>query len=289
MREKIMADKPRQPWMAGLLTFLSRGLGHVYAGSPKRGLILFAIEQGLLLALGVSTLAYTPDIYSLLLAVVVGIGFTIFCVVDAVKIAKSNQQQYELAKYNRWFVYVGYFVVLSLGVSTIVSEGVKANLVKAYKLPSGSMEPTLLSGDHVLVDRTAKARNPKKGQIIIFEYPEDPTKDFIKRVVAVGGDTVEVKDKQLYVNGKAMKEEYIEHKEIDTIPASQNPRDNFGPIAVPASSYFVMGDNRDRTYDSRFWGAVAKDKVKGIVKSIYWSWDREKFSVRWDRIGMHVQ
>lgn len=284
-----MANKPRHPCIAGLLTFLSRGLGHVYAGSPKRGLILFTIEQCLLLALGVSTLAYTPDIFSLLVAVVIGIGFTAFCVVDAVKIAKSNRHRYELAKYNRWFVYLGYYVILSLGVSTGLSEGVKANLVKAYKLPSRSMEPTLLPGDHVLVDHSAKATSPQKGQIIIFEYPENPTKDFIKRVVAVGGDTVEIKDKQLYVNGKAVKEEYIEHKEIETIPASQNPRDNFGPIEVPGNSYFVMGDNRDITYDSRFFGAVAKDKVKGIVKSIYWSWDREKFAVRWDRIGIHVR
>jgi signal peptidase I len=288
-KEDMVADEPRKPWVAGLLTLVTRGLGHVYAGKPKRGLVLFAIEQCLLIVFGITSLAYTPDIFLLLLAVVVGTGFTIFCIVDAVKVAKANQQHYVLAKYNRWFFYVGYFVVLSLGVSTIVSEGVKANLVQAYKLPSGSMEPTLLSGDHVVVDRRAKAKSPQKGQIIIFEYPEDPTKDFIKRVVAVGGDTVEVKDKQLFVNGKAMKEDYIEHKEVDTIPASQNPRDNFGPKVIPANSYFVMGDNRDRTYDSRFWGAVSKDKVKGTVKSIYWSWDREKFAVRWDRIGMHIQ
>jgi signal peptidase I len=151
------------------------------------------------------------------------------------------------------------------------------------------MEPTLLVGDHVLIDRTKSGRVPKRGDIIVFEYPEDRTKDFIKRVIATGNDTVEVRNKQLFVNGKLMVEPYIVHKESDTIPATQNPRDNFGPKVVPPDSYFTMGDNRDRTYDSRFWGAVPKAKVRGVLKSIYWSWDRENSAVRWDRIGMKIK
>lgn len=284
-----MANKPRKPWIAGVLTLVTRGLGHLYAGSPKRGLILFAIEQCLVIALGISTIIYTPDIYALLVFVVIGIGFTIFCVSDAAAIARKKKDQYELAKYNKWFAYVGYFIVMSLCVSTLISHSVKSNLVKAYKLPSGAMEDTLLIGDHVLVDQRKSAREPHRGDIVIFEYPEDPTKDFIKRVVAIGGDTIEIRNKNLFINGAPVPEPYVVHKEANTIPATENPRDNYGPKVVPAGSYFTMGDNRDRSYDSRFWGFVSKDKVKGTMRSIYWSWDREKGSVRWNRIGKKVQ
>lgn len=284
-----MANKPRKPWLAGVLTLVTRGLGHLYAGKPLRGIVLFGIEQCLLISLGLSTIVYTPDIYVLLLAVVVGIAFTVFCIADAVKIASRNKEQYEQAKYNKWYAYVGYFLVFSVGVSTLVSEAVKSNLLKAYKLPSGAMEDTLLIGDHVLVDQRKSARDPHRGDIVIFEYPEDPNKDFIKRVVAIEGDTVEIRNKALYVNGAPVSESYVVHKEADTIPASENPRDNFAPKVVPAGSYFMMGDNRDRSYDSRFWGFVTKDKVKGTMKSIYWSWDREKGAVRWSRIGKKIQ
>lgn len=97
-----------------------------------------------------------------------------------------------------------------------------------------------------------------------------------------------IKDKELFVNNKPVKESYIVHKEPDVVPASQNPRDNFGPATVPEGSYFMMGDNRDRSYDSRFWGFVEKSKIKGTVKNIYWSWDRKKIEVRWNRIGTKV-
>jgi len=175
--------------------------------------------------------------------------------------------------------------IIILSVSTVV---IKNNVIKAYKLPSKSMEPTLLVGDCILVDRSQLARNPHQGDLIVFKDPKDPTKDFVKRVVAVGGDTVEIRNKNFLLNGKAVNEAYVIHQEADMIPASQNPRDNFGPQTIPADSYFVMGDNRDRSYDSRFLGVVSKHKVEGTVKFIYWSWDREKLSVRWDRIGTNV-
>lgn len=284
-----MADKPRKPWIAALLTLLTRGLGHLYAGKPKRGVILFVIEQLLVVGFALFALAYTPGIYSLVVFVVIGIGFGIFCISDAMKIARAKREHYELAKYNRWFVYAGYFIVLSLGVSPFVSRVVKANLVQAYKIPSAAMAPTVLIGDHILVDKRESAKAPQRGDLIIFEYPEDPTKDFIKRVVATGGDTVEIKGKQLFINGAPAAEPYAVHYEADIIPAAQNPRDNIAPRVVPAGSYFVMGDNRDRSYDSRFWGFVPREKVKGTVKIIYWSWDKEKGSVRWERIGMKMQ
>jgi len=140
-----------------------------------------------------------------------------------------------------------------------------------------------------LTDRSQSARKPNRGDLIVFEYPEDPTKDFIKRVVALGGDTIEIRNKELFVNGKAVSEAYAVHNEANMVPASENPRDNLGSKTIPDGEYFVMGDNRDRSYDSRFWGTVPKSKIKGTVKSIYWSWDKEKFAVRWNRVGVKVQ
>lgn len=284
-----MNNKPRRPWIAGVLTLLSRGLGHLYAGKPKRGLILLGIEYCLLLVMGFFAITFTVQLVSLLLAVMIGLSFTILCVVDAVQIAKEKKENYELAKYNRWFVYVGYYLVLGLGVSSFASEAVKQKFIKAYKLPSAAMEPTLLVGDHILVDQRKSAREPHRWDLVIFEYPEDPTKDFIKRVVAIGGDTVEIRSKHLFINGAPVTEPYVAHNETNIIPASENPRDNLAPRVVPAGSYFMMGDNRDRSYDSRFWGFVPKDKVKGTVKSVYWSWNKEKFTVRWNRLGSKVQ
>ncbi len=282
-----MTNKPRRPWIAALLTLLTRGLGHLYSGSPKRGLILFGIEQCLLIVFAVSVLIIVPNPASLVFALVGGLAFIVFCVVDAVSIAKKHKENYEVAKYNRWFVYVGYVVVLSFLVSTLVSAGVKANLIRAYNISSGAMMPTLLLGDHILVNKLIyKTAEPKRGDIIIFPYPEDPSRAWLKRLIAVEGDIVEIRDKRLYINGKEQSEPY----KINTDSSSfRDPRDNFGPVTIPPGKLFVMGDNRDQSYDSRFWGYVPKDTIEGKVMSLYWSWDKVNREVRWDRIGKPVQ
>jgi signal peptidase I len=210
----------------------------------------------------------------------------VIVVADAIKTARRFQDEYDLRKYNKAIVYIA-IIIFSGIVNTTISEYLKNNIVQAYKIPAGSMKPTLLIGDHILVDRKPSARDPKRGDIIVFEFPEDPEKDFIKRVVAIEGDTVAIRDKQLFINGEAVKESYIVHKESPILP--KGPRDNFELVKVPDSSYFVMGDNRDNSYDSRFWGFVHKSKIRGTAKSIYWSWDRTEMSVRWERIGNKIQ
>ncbi|MBR4741373.1 MAG: signal peptidase I, partial [Desulfovibrio sp.] len=123
--------------------------------------------------------------------------------------------------------------------------------------------------------------------IIIFEYPEDPDTDFIKRIIGLPGDVIEVRDKQLYRNGEAVKESYIQFTDPDTIIAR---RDNFGPITVPANHYFVMGDNRDNSHDSRFWGCVARESIRAKAWRIYWSWGSGGLSsIRWSRITKKVE
>jgi len=186
----------------------------------------------------------------------------------------------------------------SIIIAILLALVIRTFIVQAFKIPSGSMEDTLAIGDHLLVNKfiygtkipfTAisflKLRDPRRGDVIVFEYPEDPSKDFIKRVIGTPGDTVEVKNKQVFVNGKVYLNPHEVHKESDLVPKESNPRDNKDAVTVPPGSYFVMGDNRDRSYDSRFWGFVTSDKIKGLAFIKYWSWDKDKLRVRFGSIG----
>ena len=126
---------------------------------------------------------------------------------------------------------------------------------------------------------------PQRGDIAVFIYPEDKSKDFIKRVIAVGGDTVEVRNKKVFINGEPMDDPHGVHVEDVIYPKSIQRRDNMGPVKVPEGAIFVMGDNRDQSYDSRFWGFVKLEDVIGKAFIIYFSWDSDNSGVRWNRIG----
>jgi signal peptidase I len=175
---------------------------------------------------------------------------------------------------------------------------IRAYFIQAFKIPSGSMIPTLLIGDHILVNksiygttlpfsdnRVVVLRKPERGDIIVFRYPEDPKRDFIKRVIAVEGDVIESKDKVVYVNGKQVNEPYTQHTDNTLRPGGIEPRDNFGQQIVPKGKYFMMGDNRDQSYDSRYWGYVDIKDIRGKALIIYWSWDSRRNWPRFERIG----
>ncbi|MFH1156295.1 MAG: signal peptidase I [Pseudomonadota bacterium] len=185
-------------------------------------------------------------------------------------------------------------------IAVLLALFIRTFIIQAFKIPSGSMKNTLLIGDHILVNKfiygikipftdgtnLIRVSDPKRRDIVVFKYPEDPDKDFIKRVVGVAGDTIEVKNKQLYVNNVLQEDEpYAIHQDGRIIPRQFSARDNFGPFTVPDRSLFVMGDNRDNSHDSRFWGIVDLKAVKGKAFIIYWSWNSEAFGVRWSRIG----
>ncbi len=183
-------------------------------------------------------------------------------------------------------------------VAVVLALFIRTFVVQAFKIPSGSMQETLQIGDHILVNKfiygvklpfisttIIPVKNPRRGDIVVFKFPEDPDKDFIKRVIGVAGDVVECRDKQVYVNHKPLNHDHGIHIDPHVIPGEVQPRDNFGPVVVPENSLFVMGDNRDHSYDSRFWGFVKLSAVKGKAFIIYWSWDKENFGVRWNRIG----
>jgi signal peptidase I len=198
------------------------------------------------------------------------------------KIKKSTFREYAEA------------ILVALALALVI----RTFVVQAFKIPSGSMEPTLEIGDHILVNKFIYGvkipflsihlfplENPQRGDVIVFIYPLDKSKDFIKRVVAVQGDTVRIVNKKLYINGSEVADPYAVYKEDTVFSADVQKRDNFGPVTVPAGCLFVLGDNRDRSLDSRFWGFVPLEDVRGKAFIIYWSWDSLGTTVRWTRIG----
>ncbi len=193
----------------------------------------------------------------------------------------------------------------ALVIAVILALFIRAFVVQAFKIPSGSMKNTLLIGDYILVNKfiygvkvpfseytIIPIKNPKQGDIIVFKFPNDPSKDFIKRVVAVAGDTVEIRSKKVYVNGDVVKSEFAVYSDSRTYsdpnmyPEHFIRRDNLAPNEIPEGKLFVMGDNRDESNDSRFWGLVDVSAVRGKAFIIYWSWNKnKKIGVRWDRLG----
>lgn len=204
--------------------------------------------------------------------------------------------------------------VLTVGIALIVGMLLRTYVVQAYRIPSGSMQDTLLKGDFLLVNKlTYRFSEPKAGDVIVFEYPLNPSKDFIKRIIATEGGTVEVIDKSLYIDGQLAEDRFpSKHSDYQIFPAAYSNRDNFGPFEVPRGQYFVMGDNRDVSQDSREWGFLERKYIKGKAFLIYFSWAddpnaprlsgplsflqvlaydlvRFPWRVRWDRIGRVIR
>ena len=178
----------------------------------------------------------------------------------------------------------------SIVIAVILALFVRTWAVQAFKIPTGSMENNLLIGDHLLVNKFVFAptlagperalmpmRSIRRGDIVVFKYPDEPDRDFIKRVIGLPGETVELKNKKVHINGQPIDEPYVhfltppsnDFQEV----TSFDVRERFGPVTVPADQYFVMGDNRDNSQDSRYWGFLPRGYIKGKALMIYWSFD----------------
>jgi len=180
-------------------------------------------------------------------------------------------------------------------IALLLALFIRTFVVQAFKIPSGSMIPTLLIGDHILVNKFGygiknplngatwvAVADPQRHDVIVFKYPQNPDQDFIKRVVGVAGDQIEIVRKKVFVNGEPFIEPNAENLDEET--SSRSPRDNMEPTTVPPGAVFVLGDNRDNSHDSRFWGFVDLAAIRGKAFMLYWSWDSENFRVRWERI-----
>jgi signal peptidase I len=204
----------------------------------------------------------------------------------------------------------------SLVIAVVLALFVRTFVVQAFKIPTGSMEQNLLIGDHLLVNKFAFGPAPTRAEqillptkdirrldVIVFKYPEEPERDFIKRVIGLPGETVELRNKRVYIDGRRLEEPYVFYLE-DPPPLPEemsselpglgsDPRVQYGPVTVPEGHYFVMGDNRDNSQDSRYWGFLPRENVKGKALVIYWSYAAEAGSLlsatRWTRILRQVR
>ena len=174
----------------------------------------------------------------------------------------------------------------SIVVAFVIAMIIRALFIQAFKIPSGSMLDTLQIGDHILVNKLSYLfSDPEHDDIIVFEYSLEPDKDYIKRVIGVPGDKIRIEDKVVYRNGVKLEPDYTRFEYSSSLPASISPRDNIEEFTVPEGAFFVMGDNRDASFDGRFWGLVDKDSIVGRAFIIYWSWGGGgTFNVRFDRI-----
>jgi signal peptidase I len=196
----------------------------------------------------------------------------------------------------------------SIVIAVILALFIRTFVVQAFKIPTGSMENNLLIGDHLLVNKfvfgpTATAAERallpfgeiKRRDVLVFKYPEDPDRDFIKRVIGLPGETVEVRQKKVYVNGTALDEPYVHFLQPPSGDSdlhevtSLDVREHYGPVTVPPDQYFMMGDNRDNSADSRYWGFLRRDYVKGKALIIYWSYEAEREDYQDESTGAAVK
>ena len=193
-----------------------------------------------------------------------------------------------------------------IAIAILIALFIRTFVVQAFKIPSSSMEPTLQVGDHLLVNKFIygirfpligtkyfQFKKPQRGDIIVFIYPKDRSKDFIKRVIGTEGEKVQIVHNKIHINNQLIDDPWGRFDESAPSSKYLQPMEIFGPVTVPSNSVFVLGDNRDNSQDSRFWGFVNVNEVKGKALIIYFSWDRyaqnllEK--VRWVRFGKLIR
>lgn len=285
----MQAGSPRVGWKAALLSLLlTPGLGHLYAGRPKRGAAFFCVALAAAYTLVALALfdALSAASYGTVLAMLLAVRMA--SVVDAVRIARSAGSAYQLRRYNRWYAYVGATLVASLLV-------LPTRLVaRPYRIPSGGMLPTVQIGDYIITNSIAYPRTPPaRGDVVVFRYPRNRDETYIKRIIGLPGETIAIHQRRVSVNGQEIDDPWgfcPDGRSVGDRAADCGPpiarADEIAPTTVRADEYFVLGDNRMRSQDSRFWGALPKADLLGKVVGVCWSWDAEQLRMRLDRIGL---
>ncbi len=320
--ENDAVKKRRRWWLAGLLSFLVPGLGQVYNGQETKGL-LFYVALSVWGGIFMFSFYYlikppaTPVHFALIaFMAVVSLVFWLYILFEAIRSAKRISGNYILKGFNRWYVYVIVIIVIRLVNFSTGTVIVKKIIFKAFKAPAGSMMPTIDVGDHFICDLSYyRLNNPERGDIIIFKWPVDESKFFIKRIIGIPGDTIRIVDDEVYVNQKKLDLKFIKKyrledgKEADICEETVDSRgykvlyqekkhENFGPVKVPDGKYFVLGDNRDNSDDSRYWGYVKRRQIYGRPVFIYFSWNTKIpawnifgriASIRFSRFGENLE
>jgi signal peptidase I len=263
--------KNRNPFWAGLFTIGTLGLGQLYNGKPVKAVVMYCLP-------------FICLILNLLFPISAGFSFLVvfealllsillFSIIDAVRDARKLKVT-PLRPYNRWYVYIA---ILLIHAFLIIPLQMKlfTHPSKAFRIPAGSMMPTIEIGDRLIADmRIYNKILPARGDIVVFKYPPDESILYVKRVIGLPGEKLEMIGRVVYINGHAMKESYTQY--ID--PGSIN--EHFGPYSVPQDRYFVLGDNRDNSQDSRFWGYVSQSKIIGQARYLYWANNKSRIGKR---------
>lgn len=284
-RGRDQGMKPKEPLMALLLTLVFPGLGQIYSHHAKRGLAVIGISFGFnLAALPIALYVIDPRtritmavVMSFVILVLLGTIFGILVLIDAYRCAKvfnvKNALERKMTWGRRFLFLLGMVVVLCIpSYPEFIKTYIKTNIVQAFRFPSGSMELTIQPGDRLLADKAIyKKSKPQRGDVIVFKYPPNPERDFAKRLIAFSGETVEIRDGHVYVNGEMVAEPRIGKKYYYN-------RGEYGgvgkPVTVPAGQYYVLGDNSARSHDSRFFGFVPEENLIGKIYKIYWPMKR---------------
>jgi len=278
---KKLKIKKRRPTIALLLSFATPGLGQIYNGQIKKAIVLYL--TGLFLGI-ILFFLFITNVYVMICCLVILICYFLYICFDAVR-NSSKLKQIILKPYNKWYFYIIIALVSGFVINPSYRNFIKHNIVQAYRIRSSGMEPTLLVNDHIVTSKFVyNYKGPIRGGVIVFVYPEDPRKDFVKRIIALPGEKVEIKNKKIFINDKPITDPWGVYRERDGpfVPGDLRPRDNYGPRVVPSNSLFVLGDNRDNSQDSRYWGFIDLSAVKGKVLYIYWAKNK-------NRIGMNVK
>jgi signal peptidase I len=256
--------------VAVLLSLLQPGFGQIYAGRMVRGAIAFAVYLATLLIFFGGVIG--RSFFGLLVAVGVIVVLQVGIAIDAGLVSRSTVSSNPI--WQRWYAVLAFAVLAQIGLRQVLPA---IQRLKTYNIPSAAMEPTLQIGDHLVAALDAyHSVPPARNDIAIFTSPEDPKVELVKRVVALPGETVELRDKVLYVNGHAVPEPWAVHNDPNVGAAADatSPiglRDQMRPVLVPPGHFFALGDNRDSSYDSRFYGPVPRENLKGKALYIYWS------------------
>lgn len=286
---------PPKRWIAGLLSFLAPGAGQIYSGQPRRGIWLFALTLLSAVAARASQVMLATAPLNILLPEALAWLWHLYVMVDAVILAKRQGTTYPPSRYNRWPVYIGAIAGIWL-ITAGVNYAVVLNMTRNMRVPSEGMEDSIRAGDELIVNlcsygipnpithkRMTPSGEPRRGEVIIFASPVDRKIITVKRVIGLPGDQVAIRQNQVFINDQLYNEPYVK-------PAGPglSSGDEFGPLAVPRGSYFVLGDNRPKSADSRHWGFVRLDEIMGRAVRVYWSIDPKSSLVRWDRIGRTI-
>ena len=271
--------KDRRPVIAFILSLIVSGLGQAYNVQPKKGLTLY-VTILLLWALLIGVLG--GNFYGMLIAWAIIWGCYLFISFEALYSARRIGQV-TLKGYNRWYVYAAIALIHGFVVYPLVSSAIKNNLYRAYKIPSGAMRPALIKGDNLIADMKYPGRDePQREDIIIFEYPKDPSKFFIKRILGLPGEKIEIIGRKIYIDGRLFNDKYGYYETPKESWGSSTGKCAYCSVTVPNDHYFVLGDNRENSQDSRYWGFVPLESIRG--KALYFYWAKDK-----NRVGMKLE